>query len=78
MGMDSAAILDAIAFYTLLLGMPSLAVVMLLLTFVHQSEQQQQREEAMHKVRERAQEAARARTAYARLLDPIFRFRPPG
>jgi hypothetical protein len=73
--MDFGAIIELVSFWTLLLGMPALAVVLFLMTFVHQSELALERAEHLRKVRDRADRSTAARNKYSRLLDPLFRFR---
>jgi len=73
--MDFGVIMNSLYFYAMLIGMPIVAVVLFLMTFVHQSEEYEARRKQLDAVRKRTRRASQARVEHARLLDPLFRFK---
>ncbi|MCC6465832.1 MAG: hypothetical protein IT463_10870 [Planctomycetes bacterium] len=73
--MDFTWLFDRLLFFTALLGLPTLAVVLYFVLLSHHAARLQERYEGLHAARERWRKKQELKQEYYRLADPLFHFR---
>lgn len=73
--MDFAWFFDRLLFFTALVGLPTLAVVLYFVLLSHHASRLQERYEGLLAARERFRKKQELKQEYFRLADPLFHFR---